>query len=649
MKTPSSSRSAGLILAAFTVVATFVGAGKAFAQDTDFKCRETISKEFTKYVKTITKIVQKCNDAQVKAGNGQNAPAGNGGNFAPCDTSGKIPTALQKMKDKITGKCDANSITPGMIGWPGTCPNFEGGSCTNGIATGNDIGDCLNCIATAAIAQAMDLYYLSLANPSGNSDLIKCQGTIGKDTSKFLLAKDKILGKCRKAVDKGTATLPCPVPGDTKAGPAIAKAQSKNVSKICKACAAGSSDGVTCLAPSFPPNQIGFVSDCPPVTVPGGPACGGPITDASDLVACVDCVTEFKVDCLDALSRPDQIAYPADCLVTPMPTATTTPPPVVTATPTPTATATATPSATSTATETPTPTATLTPTPIPTCGAFLTKWGTTGSMDGQFNGPVGVAVDGSGNVFVADFGNNRIQKFTDTGAFLTKWGTTGSMDGQFNGVYGVAVDGSGNVFVADSGNNRVQKFTGTGSFLTKWGTTGSMDGQFNTPEGVAVDGSGDVYVADTVNNRIQKFTGTGSFLTKWGTTGSMDGQFNSPVGVAADGSGNIFVADGGNNRVQKFTNTGAFAAKWGSAGSGDGQFNTLQFVAAEGSGNVFVSDFLNNRIQEFTNTGIFLAKWGSSGGGDGQFSVPEGVAVDGSGNVFVADNGNNRIQKFTCP
>src|SRR6266571_4521585 len=95
--------------------------------------------------------------------------------------------------------------------------------------------------------------------------------------------------------------------------------------------------------------------------------------------------------------------------------------------------------------------------------SYLLQWGTPGSGDGQFNGPAGVAVDASGNVYVADYGNHRVQKFTDTGTFLTQWG------GQFNGPTGVAVDASGNVYVGDTGNggihnNRIQKFTDTGVY-----------------------------------------------------------------------------------------------------------------------------------------------------------------------------------------
>ncbi|MFH1961832.1 MAG: right-handed parallel beta-helix repeat-containing protein [bacterium] len=181
-----------------------------------------------------------------------------------------------------------------------------------------------------------------------------------------------------------------------------------------------------------------------------------------------------------------------------------------------------------------------------------TKWGSNGSGDGQFSGPHGVAVDTSGNVFVADSNNNRIQKFDSDGTFITKWGSSGSGDGQFSYPCGVAVDTSGNVFVADYSNNRIQKFTPDGKFITKWGSNGSGAGQFSYPRTIAVDTSGNVFVADCGNNRIQKFAPDGTLITKWGSYGSGNGQFDYPKGVAVDTSGNVFVADTDNHRIQKF-------------------------------------------------------------------------------------------------
>ena len=283
---------------------------------------------------------------------------------------------------------------------------------------------------------------------------------------------------------------------------------------------------------------------------------------------------------------------------------------------------------------------------------FITSWGNSGDGDGQFSGPNGVAVDGAGNVFVSDNYNFRIQKFTGNGVFVTKWGSAGSGDGQFgtqnfyNGPNGIAVDGAGNVYVADTGNSRVQKFDGNGNFLAKWGSAGSGDGQFNIVYDVSVDVSGNIYVIDYGNNRIQKFSSSGVFLAKWGSAGSGDGQFNGPHGIAVDGAGNVYVADAFNNRIQKFSSSGVFLAKWGSAVSGDGQLELPMGVAVDGAGNVYVNERYH-RVQKFDNDGSYITQWGSYGSDDGQFNILEtGITIDSVGYVYVVDWGNNRVQKF---
>jgi hypothetical protein len=229
--------------------------------------------------------------------------------------------------------------------------------------------------------------------------------------------------------------------------------------------------------------------------------------------------------------------------------------------------------------------------------------------------------------------------------FVWKWGTEGTGNGQFNYPHSVAVDGSGNVYVADYNNDRIQKFTSTGVYVTKWGSPGLGEGQFNHPTSVAVDQLGYVYVADMGNNHIQKFTSTGVYVTQWGTEGSGNGQFNYPYSVAVDGSGNVYVADYNNDRIQKFTSTGVYVTKWGSHGSGNGQFYSPSGIAVDEPGNVYVADTYN-RIQKFTSTGVYVTKLGSNGSGNGQFFSPRGVAVDEPGNVYVADTRNDRIQIF---
>ena len=103
---------------------------------------------------------------------------------------------------------------------------------------------------------------------------------------------------------------------------------------------------------------------------------------------------------------------------------------------------------------------------------FILEWGGSGDGEGQFAGPHGIVVDANGDVYVADTGNNRVQKFTADGVFLMQWGSFGAADGQFDHPHGIGIDPSGNVFVAETGNSRVQKFSSAGDFILKWGAFG---------------------------------------------------------------------------------------------------------------------------------------------------------------------------------
>jgi sugar lactone lactonase YvrE len=255
-----------------------------------------------------------------------------------------------------------------------------------------------------------------------------------------------------------------------------------------------------------------------------------------------------------------------------------------------------------------------------------------------------VAVDRAGFVYVADAGNHRIQKFSADGTFVTKWGTQGQGNGQFESPSGVAVDAAGSVYVTDSGNHRVQKFTSSGSFLTKWGTPGSGDGQFSSPYGIAAGPGSGIYVTDSGNQRIQVFTADGTFLSTWGSPGTGSEQFERPAGIAVDGSGSVYVADQGNNRVQVFTTDGGAIASWGTQGSGRGQLTAPYDVALDPAGNVRIADL--NRIQTFGPAGAFLALVDRVGA---QSFRPVGVATGAQGDLYVVDGPGGRILRGRPP
>jgi sugar lactone lactonase YvrE len=289
--------------------------------------------------------------------------------------------------------------------------------------------------------------------------------------------------------------------------------------------------------------------------------------------------------------------------------------------------------------------------------------GSQGSTDGtgvaaSFNIPTGVAVDSSGNVYVADSGNNLIRKITPAGVVNTfaGSGTQGSTDGtgvaaSFNNPFGVAVDSSGNVYVADEYNNLVRKITSGGVVTT-------FASGFFYPTGVAVDASGNIYVADSVNQIVWEFNSSGSVITS-----SSSGFSSSPIGVAVDSSGNVYVTEGQANIIQKGTLGSSFTtfAGSGSPGLANGtgtaaSFNSPAGIAVDSSGNVYVADGTNNEIRKITSSGVVTTLAGAgplvTGATNGtgtaaSFSNPWGMTVDSSGNVYVADSYNSLIRKIT--
>ena len=313
--------------------------------------------------------------------------------------------------------------------------------------------------------------------------------------------------------------------------------------------------------------------------------------------------------------------------------------------------------------------------------------GLTGSVDGtgsaaRFYYPLGVAVDSSNNVYVADQGNHTIRKITSAGAVTTLAGSAG-LSGSANGTgsaarfyfpHGVAVDSSGNVYVADNGNHTIRKVTSTGVVTTLAGSAnsiGSADGassaaRFMNPAGAAVDSSGNVYVAEQGNHTIRKVTSAGVVTTLAGSAGlwgSANGtgsaaRFYYPNGVAVDSSGNVYVADAGNHTIRKVTSAGVVTTMAGTAGlygSSAARFHNPAGVAVDGSGNVYVADYNNHAIRKVSSTGVITTLAGTLGsygetdgtGSAARFSNPSGLAVDEAGNVYVADQGNNTIRKVT--
>lgn len=274
--------------------------------------------------------------------------------------------------------------------------------------------------------------------------------------------------------------------------------------------------------------------------------------------------------------------------------------------------------------------------------------------EGVLRFPEAVAVDTSGNVYVADQLSYVVQKFTASGTFETQWGSFGAGKGQFGPIGGIATDSAGDVYVVDSSHDRIEKFNAEGAFITAWGHRGTEVGDFNFGSsenytqppggGIAVAG-GYVYVADSGNNRIERFNLEGGEAMAWGTKGSEPGQFSYPRGVAANAN-EVIVSDDDNHRVEKFSPDGAFEAEAGSEGDGPGEFAFPYGVALDAAGEVFVADDSNDRVVKLTPQLKFAGAWGGYGSKPGQLAFPRALASDPAGDTYVADTANDRIEVF---
>jgi YVTN family beta-propeller protein len=283
--------------------------------------------------------------------------------------------------------------------------------------------------------------------------------------------------------------------------------------------------------------------------------------------------------------------------------------------------------------------------------------GSAGSGPGQFFEPTDVLLAG-GMLYVVDHENHRVQILLPDGTYVGEFGSpggvAGSAPGEFNYPRAITQDPlTGNLYVTDTDNNRVQIFDSDGTYLSQFGSSGGVpsaaEGEFDFPTGIAFHASaGVLLVVDTHNNRVQAFTAGGAFLYSFGSVGgvpgTLPGEFDFPVGICVDSPGNVYVTERNNHRVQKFEPTGFWLAEWGTFGSGDGQFNNPIAVEYDGLGHIYVSDWLNNRIQIFDQTGNYLSQIRTSLGG--ALSGMEGMAFDYVRSLYVANGFFNTVEAF---
>lgn len=352
-----------------------------------------------------------------------------------------------------------------------------------------------------------------------------------------------------------------------------------------------------------------------------------------------------------------------------------------------------------------------------------------GMGGGQFNGLTHIARNPTtGSLYINDLGNARIQNFNSSEDFIRAWGFPEETDGGYYEARGVAVDSSGNVYVADQ-NQRVRKFDSNGNFLNRIGQ-GLLDNQIYAGGKLTIDSVGNVYVYDiqpdggqikkydangdfilafpkntpsfsssasittdsadnvyiTLGTKVVKYSNTGTKLLEFGTDGTADGQFRQASGIAVNATGQIYVSDLTRQNVQKFSSTGTYISKFSltqntakrlaidSQGNllilsrnnsgfqkydADGNYiNQTSFgfarfaedLAVDANDNIYALNYNDNRVEMYDSDLSYLGNFGSVGGGDGQFQTPRGITINHTtGDIYIADinsRGFGRIQKF---
>jgi len=292
------------------------------------------------------------------------------------------------------------------------------------------------------------------------------------------------------------------------------------------------------------------------------------------------------------------------------------------------------------------------------CGTNVsanTSWGSTGSGDGQFRSPWGIATDKNGDVYVTDTGNSRVQIFNSGGSFIRRFGSQGNGVDRFQEPRGIGVNQESNnnnnsglrVFVSDPAQNnlshRLRKFRTDGTDLASLGQNG-----LGNPRGVAIDGNNNVWVVDGSSGQIFLFDRSGNLRTNWSPSGG--GSLSAAEGIAVfEDSRNtfVYVSDRSKNQVLKYEYTGdsssglSFITSAGSQGGGSNSFNEPMGIAADSCGNIWVADRINNRVQQLDKDLSFRSRFSAS------LNRPTGVAVSPNGkNLYVVDSSNDRVQLF---
>ncbi|MCK9475437.1 MAG: NHL repeat-containing protein [Candidatus Muirbacterium halophilum] len=271
--------------------------------------------------------------------------------------------------------------------------------------------------------------------------------------------------------------------------------------------------------------------------------------------------------------------------------------------------------------------------------------GKKGKSTGEFDYPVSVTRDSYGNIFVTDWKNSRVQKFSESGDFILEFGN--SQAPKLNLPIGIALDNSNNVYVADYGNHRIIKYDENGNLLIAAGKKGKESGEFRAPRGIWYDVVKErLFVADYDNYRIQILDQDLKVLSEIDCKDPDNNKRYPPRSVAVDYDGNVYAVMSSYNVIWKFNTEGKLVRKFGSKGNKPGEFDNPRYIAVDSLNNIYISDYNNDRIQIFNTDGVCKGYFGEKGSGLGHFNKPEGIFIDKEARILIVDAENHRIQVF---
>jgi tripartite motif-containing protein 71 len=274
---------------------------------------------------------------------------------------------------------------------------------------------------------------------------------------------------------------------------------------------------------------------------------------------------------------------------------------------------------------------------------YLRSFGSTGSKPGQFLRPQGISVDPSGNVYVADTGNHRVQKFDPQGRFIGEAGGFGWNPGRFNGPSGISAREGLNIYVVDSQNRRIQRFDRDLNFLSSLPSSEDEEGglDFGFLRDVELASTGEIFVSDVENEQVLKLTFFGELERVFGGFADAPERLLAPAGLTVVRENAVYVADTGNDHIASYD---AFGSYLGSLGKG--ALQDPQGVETDGHSYIYVADTGHHRLCIFSPQGEMLLSIGGSGDDLGSLRSPTDLAVSGMDQLYVLDSGNDRVQVF---